>query len=501
MLRASEPAQAIGVRHGNRTSVGVLEQSAWPLICSILLITDSLMLGIGGALAYFGRFGIGSVRIFDLEIGASHAARQHFYEKALVAYVLLTLVLLALMGGYRKLQLFHGTSEYTAIVQATGLATLLAEFASYLTDRHYPIARGWLLLVWLLGAMLAGMGRFTFRRAIGVLRYRGVLVQPALIVGAGREGQMLEWHAYRSRKDGVLVVGFVDDAAPVGSEVTGKLRVLGAIDALPALIAEHRIERVLVATADLHEGDALRVLHHALPTSAEVALAPDLFRTLTTDGQLVRIAGEALLVVGKVRITGADAVFKRLLDLTGALLLLLLSLPLWLLIVLAIKVTSPGPIFSRQPALREGGHPFQALKFRTTSATADVTQHPDLVERRKRGLPVRVQPDLAPLGRFLRRYSLDELPQLLNVLLGHMSLVGPYKISPDQVSLYGGRHLALLTMRPGLTGVCQIYGRGELTVEERSLLDAEYVRTYSIWRDVQILVSTIPAVLHGRGAY
>jgi exopolysaccharide biosynthesis polyprenyl glycosylphosphotransferase len=427
--------------------------------------------------------------------------RLHFYTKAVVLYLALTVVLLFLMGAYRRLQLFHGTAEYTAILQATGLATLLAEFAVYLSDRHYPIARGWLLLLWLIGACLACVGRFAFRRVLHTLHRRALLVQPALVVGAGREGQMLEWHAYRARQDGVHVLGYVDERMPPGTEVAGKLQVLGGINDLPSLIAAHHVEHVLVATADLQDGDALRVLQQVLPTSADVALAPDLFRTLTTDGQLRRLAGDTLLVVGKVRITGTDALLKKLLDLGGALLLLILTLPFWLIISVAIKMTSPGPLFSRHVTLGEGGRPFHALKFRTTRGAGGVAEHPELVERRQRGLPLRAHPDLTGFGRFLSHYSLDELPQLLNVLIGQMSLVGPYKISPDQVSLYGGRHLALLTMRPGLTGLCQIYGRGELTVEERSLLDAEYVRTYSIWRDLHILLVTVPTVLHGRGAY
>jgi exopolysaccharide biosynthesis polyprenyl glycosylphosphotransferase len=501
MLRVKQDARTVVTSDDLPMAAGLSERSVWPVICGLLLVTDALTLGLGAMLAYLGRFDIGPVRLFSLEMGVSHLTRLHFYERALVLYVLLTMALLGLMGGYRRLHLFQGTKEYTAILQATGLATLLAEFASYLSDRHYPIARGWLLLAWLLGGLLTSAGRFAVRRVVHTLRYRALLVQPSLIVGAGREGQMLEWHAYRSRSDGLRVLGFVDDSLPPGTAVNGKLHVLGGIDALPGLIATHHIERVLVATADLREGDALRVLQSVLLTNAEVALAPDLFRTLTTDGQLVRLAGESLLVVGKVRITGSDAVLKGLLDLLGALLLLIVTAPLWLLIAMALKLSSPGPIFTRLPALGEGGVEFQALKFRTTRVSPAVAQHPEVLERRRRGLPVREQPDMAPLGHILRRYSLDELPQLLNVLMRQMSLVGPYKISPDQVKLYGGRHLPLLTMRPGITGVCQIYGRGELTVEERSLLDAEYVRTYSIWRDLQILVVTVPAVLHGRGAY
>jgi len=127
-----------------------------------------------------------------------------------------------------------------------------------------------------------------------------------------------------------------------------------------------------------------------------------------------------------------------------------------------------------------GGRPFDALKFRTVSDPIDTGQDDDTENRLRRGLPVRQNPHVTPLGRFLIRFSLDELPQLLNVVFRQMSLVGPYKIDPRQLSLYGERQLVLFTVRPGITGVCQVHGRGELTVEERSLLDAEYVRTYTI---------------------
>ena len=479
----------------------VREQQVWPLILLAMALADGIILSLAGVIAYHARF---CNQFFDAcgPARLSHAHSYVFYAKVLGLYVPLTMLLYLVLGAYRRRDLFRGTQEYQTIANATGLATLLTSFISYLTYQHSPIARGWLLLAWVLGAGMVMVGRFSMRRVLRLLHARGILTRAALVVGSGKEAQLLEWHLYRARQEGIQVLGYVDSRLEPGAEVAGGRPILGSIDDLPGLIAEHQVELVLVATADLTQDEALRALQRVLPTPADVALAPDLFRTLTTDGHLLRVGGDPLLLVDKVRITGLNACLKGVLDLCLALLLLILTLPLWAAIAIAIRITAPGPLFEGQWALGEGGRPFKALKFRTTAARR--TNPPaaaSVSERRLRGLPVREEPDVTRLGRMLRRYSLDELPQLLNVLRLQMSLVGPYKISPDQVSLYGARQFTLLTVKPGLTGVCQVHGRGELTVEERSLLDAEYVRTYSIWRDLQILIATIPAVLHGRGAY
>jgi lipopolysaccharide/colanic/teichoic acid biosynthesis glycosyltransferase len=148
-----------------------------------------------------------------------------------------------------------------------------------------------------------------------------------------------------------------------------------------------------------------------------------------------------------------------------------------------------------------GGTRFEALKFRTTRAGAEAAEDQVVAQRRQKGLPVRDDPRLTRCGCVLRRSSLDELPQLWNVLRGQMSLVGPYKISPRDLHHYGARWLSVVTLKPGITGMAQVHGRGELTIEERSILDAEYVRSYSLGRDFALLAATIPAVLRGRGAF
>lgn len=471
----------------------------WPVLLGALVVLDATLLALGGLVAYAARFGLGSHSLFGVEAGAVPDLRRHFYSKALALDIALTLALFTAMSAYGRRFLLRGTMGYRDVFKATAMATLLAELGCYFYDRHYPIARGWLLITWLAGALLVSLGRSLYRRSLRALHRRGLFAQPVLLVGAGRAGAALEEHVRRTGDDGWHPLGFVDDRYPIGTEISGSLGLLGHIDDLPSLIRDHDVEQVLMATADLSTEQALSVLHHVVPTRAEVVLAPDLFRTLTTDGQLIRIAGDPMLLVHKVRIAGFAAVCKRSMDILGAAALLVVSVPIWIVAALAVRASSPGQMLVRQATIGLGGRPFQALKFRTTRGPVANVTHPDLLDRRARGLPVRSHEDLTPPGAILRRFSLDALPQLLNVLAGQMSLVGPAGIVPEELALYPGRQVALLTVRPGLTGVCQVFGRGALTLEERLLLDAEYVRTYSIWRDLQVLAATIPAVARGRG--
>jgi exopolysaccharide biosynthesis polyprenyl glycosylphosphotransferase len=500
---AELPAQHLaGQRSLSRnTSVRTLERRIWPLIIVVLLVQDGILLALAGPLAGAVYGCTGPIPLCEIPPAQSGLSYSQVSSDVQILYILLTLLLFVLGGIYTRRHIFHGMKEYQTIFIACGLATLLFEFGRYLVDRHNPAVHSWLLFSWLFGALFVLIGRFAARRALRAARKRGVMVRTALVVGADREGQMLEWRMHQARAAGMRVLGYVDDHRPVGSEVVPGLRVIGAIDDLPTLIDALQIDQVFMAMGDLTDEEALRVLGRVLLTKAELALAPNLFRTLTTGGQLIRVADHAVLQIYKARIQGIDAFLKGTLDIVGATILLILTSPIWLLVRIGLWITAPGPLLVRETFLGEGGRPFQIWKFRTTKGPPP-QDDPDRLARRARGLPMRDYPEVTPLGTWLRHYSIDELPQLLNVLARRMSLVGPYKISPDQLPIYQRAYLiSPLTMRPGITGVCQIHGRGELTVEERALLDAEYVRTYTIWQDLRILLATIPAVLHGRGAY
>ncbi|HZS90916.1 MAG TPA: exopolysaccharide biosynthesis polyprenyl glycosylphosphotransferase [Chloroflexota bacterium] len=415
--------------------------------------------------------------------------------------VALAIALLWCYRAYNWPELVYGLGQYTAVITATALATLATDFAAALTHDWQGTGRRLLLFGYIATVILLCGERFIVRRAVYALRRHGMLLERALIVGTSTEAQLFEWTLRRQPGLGYRVVGFIDDQPP-GTEVQAGLAVLGPAADLGTLVPRHNIQHIFVARSSLTQEETLEALQHAIVTVAEVAISSDYFQVLATGARMVMLPAMPLLAIEKVRLTGGNKLLKTALDLSLALVLLVLLSPLLLAIAALIRRHMGAPVLDHVPAIGAQGRPFIALKFRTTEqGEAASRRQPQVQERLVRGLPVREYPQVTALGRVLRRYSLDELPQLFNVLRGEMSMVGPYKMYPDQTLLYGRRWLMVTAMKPGITGICQISGRGELTPEERALLDTEYVRNYTIWRDLVLLARTIRAVLGGRGAY
>ena len=195
--------------------------------------------------------------------------------------------------------------------------------------------------------------------------------------------------------------------------------------------------------------------------------------------------------------------FKRLIDVIGALVGLIVSAPLMLLIAIAIKLDSPGPVLFVQLRAGRDGKPFRMYKFRSMVTDAEARLS-EVIARNRLPLPVfkiPADPRVTRVGKILRRFSLDELPQFVNVLNGEMSLVGPRPEELRIVALYSEWHRRRLAVKPGITGPMQTYGRGALSLDERVRLELAYIENYSLWKDLYFLLKTIPAVLGGRGAF
>jgi lipopolysaccharide/colanic/teichoic acid biosynthesis glycosyltransferase len=223
-----------------------------------------------------------------------------------------------------------------------------------------------------------------------------------------------------------------------------------------------------------------------------------------TAGLRMQTFGAApVLQVKGLRLTLAERFFKRIVDISISLFFLFLLSPLFIILAFAIKHESKGPVFYKRKVLGLRGHEFNAFKFRTMVTDGDrfLDENPELREELRVNHKLKSDPRITSLGASLRNYSIDELPQLFNVLWGQMSLVGPRMITREELRKYGILCQNLLSVKPGMTGVWQVSGRSELSYEERVNLDMHYIRNYSIWRDLQILfIQTLPAVIRGRGA-
>ena len=215
------------------------------------------------------------------------------------------------------------------------------------------------------------------------------------------------------------------------------------------------------------------------------------------------MAATPLVRVNQVRLTGFDSILKRILDYAIAIPGLILIVPLLVFLAVLVRLDSPGPIFHRRRVMGINGQKFDAYKFRTMHTNGDeiLAAHPELQAELNKNHKLKEDPRITRVGNLLRKLSLDELPQLVNVLKGEMSLVGPRIISPAEMEMYDQWGMNLLTIPPGITGLWQVSGRSDISYEERVRLDMHYIRNWSIWLDLQLLLQTVRVVLLRQGAY
>lgn len=481
----------------DQSRIGGHRTASWRLLTLALIALDGAGLALAFGLAYLIRFWL---RLPFLPV-LPH--RVTFYSQVIFWAIPVWLVLFGLFRLYDRRRLFTGFQEYTLVVNAC-TAGMMAVIAISFLDMTLVISRGWLLMVWVLSIVSVTSLRFGLRRLLRHLRTHGTLVTRAVIVGANEEARALAEQFLDDPGSGIQIVGFVDEQVHPGTAVHAETNSLGRLRDLETIIQDHGIEEVVIATTAMTRNDLLdlyRTIGHV--GGIEIRLSSGLFEILTTGVTVQEISSVPLMTPQRVRITGIDAVLKSTLDYVVAFFGLVVLTPVMLLVALLVKLDSPGPAFHRRRVLGQSGRPFDAFKFRTMVVNADdvLAANPELREAFKSGYKLKVDPRVTRVGRFLRRTSLDELPQLLNVLRGEMSLVGPRMIAPDEAVRYGKWKLNLLTVRPGITGPWQVRGRSDISYEERIRLSMHYIRNYSIWLDLEILLRTIPAVLKARGAY
>jgi len=437
-----------------------------------------------------------------------HATYSLSFYLGLVPWVVLSwLGLFALYRLYDRRLLFGSTEEYAAVINACTAGMIAVIFYDFLRrDPESVLSRGWVLLVWGLSILTIGLARFAFRRVVYHLRREGRLSRRVLIVGANNEARLIVDQFRNTPTAGVEVVGVVQDGmGPEAFEGVEDLPILGTTQELERLVEEYQTDELLIVPSALDRETFLDIYRAfgANSHGVELSFSPGLFELFTTRVQAKQVGFVPLINLNKLRITGVDAFLKRALDYGAALVGLLLLAPAFLVIAVLIKRDSPGPVFYRRRVLGLGGTTFDALKFRTMVVNADevLERYPELKRQFEDNYKLKEDPRVTRVGRFLRRYSLDELPQLINVLRGQMSLVGPRMITAEEQERYGMWGMNLLTVKPGITGLWQVSGRADVSYEERVRLDMYYIRNYTIWLDLRLLFQTVPAVLQARGAY
>lgn len=379
--------------------------------------------------------------------------------------------------------------ELFSIVGAVSIGTMLAVAISSLTfrgtafDQTFP--RAMVLYAWLFSVILITAGRWIHRRMWHRLRMRGIGRDRVLVVGSGETAQAIiqkvQWSSYL----GYELVGVVNGHEHP-TEVAG-VQVLGSIDALPTIIEEQDVEEVIIALPEqTSRHELIRIVSMCQRGSVAIKIFPDMFEFITTGVSIDDLGGLPLLNVRDIQLRGWRLSLKRALDVFGSGVGLVMLSPFMLLMALMIKLDSPGPVFYFQDRMGLDGRPFQMFKFRSMRTDAEA-QGP--------GWTTEDDPRRTRIGRWLRSRNIDELPQLINVLLGDMSLVGPRPERPVYVERFRTsipRYMERHREKAGMTGWAQINGlRGDTSISERTKYDLWYVENWSLWLDIKIIVRTL----------
>ncbi len=367
--------------------------------------------------------------------------------------------------------------------------------------RGYRLSRLWLVVFFLMATALLLVARLAVRTVSHWVRRRGHNFRTVMIVGTNRTARRLAASIEQHRGWGLRLLGFVRGGRSAETDPRAR-PLLGDLDQLLEIVEGEVVDEVLFAISREELGEMEELVLALEEQGVCARLALDLFPDLTAKLQISELDGVPLLSFNTVPAGPMLLFWKRTVDLVLASLMLVLTAPLQLGIAAAILATSGRPVLFRQTRCGLNGRRFTLLKFRTMVHGAD-EERGGLEHLNEMGGPVfkiRNDPRVTRLGRLLRRFSLDELPQLLNVLRGDMSLVGPRPPIPQEVAGYQRWQRRRLSMRPGLTCLWQIAGRNEIDFDRWMELDLEYIDSWSPSLDLKILARTIPAVLSGRGA-
>lgn len=345
----------------------------------------------------------------------------------------------------------------------------------------------------------ATLNRFSMHTLLAWLFSKGIWIDNVLVVGAAESGEKLVREISAYPQLGYRVVGFVDDNGRLKGKSCAELPVLGTYSDLPAVIKEKRISGIIISHVTASPNEIMRILNYCCESNVTIYMVPSLMDVITGHLKTHQIFGVPLIVLLQDHMPRWEAQVKRIIDIAVSFMILAVGAPVWLLLALLIRITSAGPAVFKQERIGQNGKPFTMMKFRS--------MYQDAEQRTGPVWALEDDPRITPLGRFMRKTRLDEIPQFVNVLKGEMSLVGPrperaYFIEKlkEEIPWYIRR----IKMKPGITGWAQVKHKYDATIEDvkkKVLFDLYYFENMSIILDLKIIVRTILVVFTGKGAH
>jgi exopolysaccharide biosynthesis polyprenyl glycosylphosphotransferase len=463
----------------------------------VMVLLDVVFINAAFVVAYWLRY--------DVEFGGTVEEANFVPLSAFlpvqVSLTLITILVFLAEGLYRGPRRPSWPNQLSIIIRGTIIAMAVLIVIVFIF-RPYFFSRLIFAQSWALMVVLLGLIRLLEDGLRAMLRRRGIGVVRLLLVGAGEVGRSIMQSLVAQPGLGYEVVGFVDDD-PEKLQDIGRFKALGATGDIPRLVSELAVDEVIITLPWLSHGKVLAIMSHCQQRGVQVKVVPDLFQISMNQVDVDELNGIPLIGLREPSLQAASQLVKRGIDILVSLVSLTLLSPVVVATALAIVMDSPGPVIFPQTRVGQGGRTFTLYKFRSMRTGAD--EEKDRLRRATETncvtFKLKDDPRRTRVGGFLRRTSLDELPQFYNVLRGEMSLVGPRPAIPAEVEQYEDWHRKRMRVKPGLTGLWQVMGRSELPFEDMVMLDVFYIENWSLAMDLKILLRTVPSVLSGRGAY
>ncbi|MEK7580385.1 MAG: sugar transferase [Patescibacteria group bacterium] len=450
------------------------------IFLTALLPLDFIMLILAGISIYFLRF-----KLFKEVLPIFTQIPYNDYVFKVVLIALVWIGIFVLLGLYSIKNRKHFTQEIGQIFIGCSMGTMLIVLFLFF-QREYFTSRFIILAGWIASFVFLSIGRFLIHLIQLIFFKQGIGLEPILILGQGKEVEELINSCRKNLGHGYNIIG---QAASVDELINNWSNRVSNFD------------EIIQGDPNISRSDILRLIAFCKEYQINFKYAADLFGTLSSNVSVETMMGRPYIEVKRAALDGWGRVAKRILDIIFSFLSLIILSPFFVLLGVIIKLDSSGPIFIALTRVGQRGKLFKLYKFRSMVKNAEQLKKDLIAQNERKDGPLfkmKNDPRVTRLGRFIRRYSIDELPQLLNVFKGQMSLVGPRPHQPDEVSQYDYNQKELLFIKPGMTGLAQVSGRSGLSFGEEVRLDLFYVHQWSIWLDLKILLKTIVVVLSSK---
>ncbi len=477
----------------------------------VMLILDVLLIHLSFVLAYQVRYNIigksDLLKNIEKLLTENNSTSKFTYvgieqfasfEKSII----IGLIIIFVLRGLYKIRLTGSWFHQVKTIISAATVGLTLVIAYYFVFQATNNSRLLVPFVWAAVIVVLCVARLLVAGAMGILHRLGLGTTRLLVVGSGRLAKMVMQHIVANPNLGYSIIGFLNDMdEPPGD--FGRFKMLGTLNDLGMVIRSMFVDEVIIALPSHMNQHAIRSVKMCERLGASFKLIPDLYEMSLSRIDMETIEGIPLIGIKQASLNSVQRFITRAVDVCGSILILLLGSPLWLVIVLIVGISSPGPIIYRHWRVGRKEKPFLTYKFRSMYKNADERLALLLAKNEVQGplFKMKDDPRITPIGKFLRRTSLDEIPQLFNVIKGEMSLVGPRPPLPHEVDQYEDWQKGRLSVKPGLTGLWQVRGRSDISFDEGVLMDLYYIENWSLRLYFKILLRTIPAVLFSRGAY